>query len=110
MRTRGFDDAAIRLLRMGLYPAVDEVARLLRTQDQDLQDVRQHGLLWWKLEGYVLFPGLMRMAGRLPSTVAGPTNPSQPTDPRPSPCRVMNRSALPSILTALATQVTARWS
>ena len=56
MRTRGFDDAAMCLLRMGLYPAVDEVARLLRIQGQDLQDVRQHGLLWQKLEGYVVIP------------------------------------------------------
>jgi putative DNA primase/helicase len=56
MRTRGFDAAAICRLRMGLYPAVDEVAQRLRTQGQDLQDVRQHGLLWRKLEGYVVIP------------------------------------------------------
>jgi putative DNA primase/helicase len=73
MRTRGFDDAALRLLRMGLYPAVDEVARLLRTQGQDLQDVRQHGLLWSKLEGYVVIPWadaygrLLTLYGRWPS-------------------------------------------
>lgn len=56
LHARGFDAAAIRALGMGLYPAVDEVARRLTRQGHDLQDVRQHGLLWRKLEGYVVIP------------------------------------------------------
>jgi putative DNA primase/helicase len=56
LHTRGFADEAIRALGMGLYPAVDDVARLLQHQGHDLRDMRQHGLLWWKLEGYVVVP------------------------------------------------------
>ena len=56
LHTRGFPDDAIRLLGMGLYPAVGDVARLFQTQGHDLRDVRQHGLLWQKLEGYVVIP------------------------------------------------------
>jgi putative DNA primase/helicase len=56
LHTRGFADDAIRTLGMGLYPEVDEVTRLLMAQGQDLRDMRQHGLLWWKLEGYVVIP------------------------------------------------------
>lgn len=56
LHTRGFPDDAIRTLGMGLYPPVDEVATRLKTQGHDLQDMRQHGLLWRKLEGYVVIP------------------------------------------------------
>jgi len=56
LHTRGFFDDAIRTLGMGLYPAVDEVAALLQHQGHDLSDMRQHGLLWWKLAGYVVVP------------------------------------------------------
>ena len=41
---------------MGLYPAAAEVARRLTRQGHDLQDMHQHGLLWGKLEGYVVIP------------------------------------------------------
>jgi len=53
---RGFDAAALHALGMGLYPEVDEVIRLLKAQRHDLRDVRQHGLLWQKLTGYVVIP------------------------------------------------------
>jgi DNA primase catalytic core len=56
LHTRGFSENAIRALGMGLYPTVDEVVRLLQTQGHDLQDARQHGLLWQKLAGYVVIP------------------------------------------------------
>ena len=45
LHARGFPDAAIRLLGMGLYPAAAEVARRLTRQGHDLQDMSQHGLL-----------------------------------------------------------------
>lgn len=56
LHTRGFLEDAIRALGMGLYPAVDDVATRLKTQGHALQDARQHGLLWRKLEGYVVIP------------------------------------------------------
>jgi putative DNA primase/helicase len=54
--TRGFSDNAIRALEMGLYPGAKKVALRLTSQGHALHDVRQHGLLWWKLEGYVVVP------------------------------------------------------
>jgi putative DNA primase/helicase len=56
LHTRGFADAAIRSLGMGLYPSVTELTRRLTRQGHALSDMRQHGLLWWKLEGYVVIP------------------------------------------------------
>jgi putative DNA primase/helicase len=56
LHTRGFSDNAIRALEMGLYPGAKKVALRLTSQGHALHDVRQHGLLWWKLEGYVVVP------------------------------------------------------
>jgi putative DNA primase/helicase len=56
LHARGFADDAIRTLGMGLYPSVTDVMRLLTHQGQALGDVRQHGLLWPKLEGYIVIP------------------------------------------------------
>src|SRR5262249_2955797 len=56
LHARGFDEAAIHTLGMGLYPAVVEIARLLKSHGHDLHDMRQHGLVWQKLEGYIVIP------------------------------------------------------
>jgi hypothetical protein len=50
---RGFTDKAIRDLGLGLWPGVDEVRKRLGA---DLPAADEAGLLWPKMEGYIIIP------------------------------------------------------
>lgn len=56
LHSRGFDDDAAQDLGIGIYPTVEEVRSVLKRSGHNLKDAEQSGVLWKKLEGYILFP------------------------------------------------------
>jgi DNA primase catalytic core len=53
---RGFNDAAIRELRLGLYPSCTELNRMLREKNFDKEDVNTTGVVFKRMEDYIIFP------------------------------------------------------
>lgn len=53
---RGFTEEEIRALNLGFYPSVSEVQSYLKAQGLDLENAKNSGVLWSKLEGYILIP------------------------------------------------------
>lgn len=57
VRSRGFTDDDAHNLRLGYYASVENVRAALVSKDADLVPCAQDaGVLWSKLEGYVIFP------------------------------------------------------
>lgn len=56
LHSRGFDDEATIALGIGFYPDVEGVKRALERSGHSLKDAERAGVLWKKLEGYILFP------------------------------------------------------
>ena len=53
---RGFTEEDIRTLGLGYFPSVPEVRERLDAGGHPLQDMINAGILWPKLEGYILVP------------------------------------------------------
>jgi putative DNA primase/helicase len=56
LQSRGFSDLAIRDLQLGLYLSVQGVREYLAAAGIQSADARAAGVLWGRLEGYILFP------------------------------------------------------
>lgn len=66
---RGFIEEQIKSLNLGLYLSRKEVEKVLLDKGYNLDDAKNAGVLWNKLEGYILFPW-MDSRGR-PLTIYG---------------------------------------
>ena len=72
MRERGFTDADLRELGVGLYPSPDAIKKGLHSRGLDLRAAKDASLLWECLAGYIVFPwpdaagGTMTLYGRWP--------------------------------------------
>jgi hypothetical protein len=55
-KERGFTEDEIRSLNFGFYSSVSEIRSFLQTKGYDLQSAKDVGILWEKLEGYILIP------------------------------------------------------
>jgi DNA primase len=53
---RGLTDEEVRELGLGLYPDPDEVRAVLEREGHDARVVQYAGVVWDKLEGYVIVP------------------------------------------------------
>jgi len=58
IQERGLTEDQIRDLGLGLYLSREDVERFLRKNDFSLEDAKNAGVIWSKLEGYILFPWL----------------------------------------------------
>lgn len=53
---RGFTEEQIKSLNLGLYLSHKEVTKVSLDKGHNLDDLKNAGVLWSKLEGYILFP------------------------------------------------------
>lgn len=56
VKDRGFTEEQIKSLNLGLYLSHKEVTKVLLAKGHNLDDLKNAGVLWSKLEGYILFP------------------------------------------------------
>lgn len=56
VKERGFTEEQIKSLNLGLYLSQKEVRKVLLAKGHNLDDLKNAGVLWSKLEGYILFP------------------------------------------------------
>jgi DNA primase catalytic core len=56
LHERSFTDENIRDLRLGLYLSAASVRKALQSEGHASEDVKATGVVWTKLEGYILFP------------------------------------------------------
>jgi len=78
---RGFTADEARGLGLGFYDSVGKARRVLEAAGVDLQAAEDAGLLWPKLEGYVLIPWADAMG--LPLTLYGRWSTKTPPEGRP---------------------------
>ena len=80
-KERGFTEEQIKDLHLGLYLSRKEVEKVLVAKGYSLDDVKNAGVLWSKLEGYILFPW-MDSQGR-PLTIYGRYQSKIPPEGKP---------------------------
>ena len=56
LKDRGLSEEAIRDLDLGFYSSVTEARAVLEAAGHDQEDIKASGVLWSKLESYILFP------------------------------------------------------
>lgn len=78
---RGLTEEGIRDLGLGLYLSTEEVREALISKHCNLEDAKDAGVIWSKLEGYILFPWL-DSRGR-PLTIYGRYHTKTPPEGKP---------------------------
>jgi hypothetical protein len=85
---RGFADDHIRDLQLGLYLLVKDVRDFLAQGGHQIRDAKAAGVLWDKLQGYILFPWHDDL-GR-PLTLYGTWQSGKPPEGRPKKMALPN--------------------